>query len=299
MNVKRISWRVGLLMLLPALAACGLGEQDETSALPPSSGQPLAFVTEVMRFEPTATFTPAPTPTPSPEPTATPDIPPTATPTPRPSDTPPAPTATFETIFEEATDAVASEATPVVPDSPPDPPRQGESWDMEDGFVAWNNPYGDDCSGAKVALGWNGFTSRGVYGSSCFVQNEYAPNVHSGRYSQEVTFDFVDSHAGLYRTFDTQAGHRYEIVAHLKHAPSIAPLQFHLGVDLEGGVNWESESVQWFPWDAPSADTWAATRETITATGSTMTVFIKGFHPAAEQGGATYIDNVSVTDLGR
>ncbi len=29
-----------------------------------------------------------------------------------------------------------------------------------------------------------------------------------------------------------------------------------------------------------------------------MTIFIRGHHPVAEQGGKTVIDNVSVTDLG-
>ncbi len=29
-----------------------------------------------------------------------------------------------------------------------------------------------------------------------------------------------------------------------------------------------------------------------------MTIFIKGFHPMAEQGGKTVIDNVNITDLG-
>jgi hypothetical protein len=88
---------------------------------------------------PSATFTPLPPPTdtPTPEPT----IPPPPTHTPRP--------------------------TPK-PITPPDPPRQGGSWDMEDGFAVWINPHGDNCSGSQVAVGWQGFTSRGQYGSSCF-----------------------------------------------------------------------------------------------------------------------------------
>ena len=71
-----------------------------------------------------------------------------------------------------------------------------------------------------------------------------------------------------------------------------------LGVDLTGGTAWDADTVQWFPWDNGAEDTWVATEETVTATGESMTIFIKGFHPLAEQGGKTVIDNVSVTDLG-
>ncbi len=100
---------------------------------------------------------------------------------------------------------------------------------MEDGFQVWLNPFGDNCSGSKAAAGWQGFTSRGQYGSSCFVVNEYAPNVFSGRYSQEITFDFVDSHAGLFRTFDSQPNHTYQVTARLRHVHTLPPMQFHFG----------------------------------------------------------------------
>lgn len=292
---RRVRWFLGLLLLL-AVAGCQPGGSGG-SRLPPSAAQPLAFKTEVIRFEPTPTPTATPEPSPTPTATNTPDRPLSPTPGPTPSDTP-LPTATFESIFGGETAGTERPPTPTVRPQPTDPPRRGGSWDMEDGFVVWNNPYGDDCAGAKIAAGWRGFTSRGAYGSSCFVQNEYAPNVHSGRFSQEITFDFVDSHAGMQRTIETKPGHRYRIVAHLKHVASISPLEFHLGVDLSGGTDWQADSVQWFPWDSPSDVAWAATEETVTARGGQMTIFIKGFHPNAEQGGATYVDDVSVTDLG-
>jgi hypothetical protein len=56
--------------------------------------------------------------------------------------------------------------------------------------------------------------------------------------------------------------------------------------------------VQWFAWDGAAQDEWVETEETVSATGEQMTIFIKGFHPMADQGGKTVIDNVSVTDLG-
>jgi hypothetical protein len=281
-----------LLPFLSVTLACQFPGQPNNTALPPLEGQPLAFTTEVLRVEPTTTLTAIPVPT----------LTPAETPTPAPAPTntalPSTATATIEPLFTLEPTETTTTLDPTPRPLPTDPPLRGGSWDLEDGFVDWINPYGDDCSGSKIAVGWHGFTSRGAYGSSCFVQNDFAPNVQSGRFSQEITFDFVDSHAGLFRTIATKAGHRYRVVAHLKHVPSISPLQFQLGVDLSGGVSWEAGSLQWFPWRENSENRWAATAETVTATGPTMTVYIKGFHPNAEQGGATFVDNVTVTDLG-
>ena len=180
----------------------------------------------------------------------------------------------------------------------PDPPLQGGDWDFETDFIPWPNPYGEPCPGARVASGWTAFVEDGQYGSSCLNENLYQPNVHSGLKSQEITFDFIAANSGVLRTTPTKVGHRYNIVAHAKHDRSIAPVEMALGVDLTGGTDWTAASVQWFAWDSPAEDTWNATEETITATGERMTIFIKGFHPMADQGGKTVIDNVSVTDLG-
>jgi hypothetical protein len=93
-------------------------------------------------------------------------------------------------------------------------------------------------------------------------------------------------------------GHRYNIVAYGKHDHSLAVVELFLGVDLTGGTVWNAETVQWFPWDNGAEDAWVPTEETVTATGESMTIFIRGVHPLAEQGGKTVIDNVSVIDLG-
>jgi hypothetical protein len=170
---------------------------------------------------------------------------------------------------------------------------------MEDGFEVCLNPWGDNCSGSVVAVGWQGFTSRGQYGSSCLYSNEYGPNVFSGRYSQQVTFDFADSSAGIYRGFDSQPGHRYQVKAILRHVHTLPAMQFFFGYDLSGGVNWEAESVQWVGWDEFREDDWITHEETFTATGPRTTIFIRGLHPTAAQGGATYIDGVEVLDLGQ
>jgi hypothetical protein len=192
---------------------------------------------------------------------------------------------------------------PTNPPPPPavvelDPPLAGGDWDFEANYVPWPNPFGEPCPGASVASGWSAFVEDGPYGSSCMNENLYRPNVFSGAKSQEITFDFISANSGVWRTIPTYPGHRYKIEAYAKNDRSISPVEMFLGVDLSGGTVWNTETVQWFPWDNNAEDTWNATEETITATGETMTIFIRGFHPMAEQGGKTVIDNVMVTHLG-
>jgi hypothetical protein len=199
------------------------------------------------------------------------------------------------------TNEITAVATPVARARPAvelDPPLQGGDWDFEDEFIPWPNPYGEPCPGASVASGWTAFVEEGQYGSSCMNENLYGPNVFSGLKSQEITFDFISANSGVYRTIPTKVGHRYNIVAYAKHDFSIAPVEMFLGIDQTGGTAWFAETVQWFAWDDGAEDTWVATEETVTATGEAMTIFIRGFHPMADQGGKTVIDNVSVSDLG-
>jgi hypothetical protein len=193
---------------------------------------------------------------------------------------------------------VVAPTSPPRPTATPAPPQQGGEWDFESDFVPWPNPYGEPCPGAAVASAWTAFVENGPYGSSCMNENLYQPNVQSGLKSQEITFDFIAANSGVLRTIPTAPGHRYSIKAFAKHDHSISPVEMALGVDLTGGTSWAAETVQWFPWDGSAEDAWVETEETITASGEQLTIFIKGFHPVADQGGKTVIDNVSVTDLG-
>lgn len=233
---------------------------------------------------------------------------PTHTPNPNaPSTPPPLPTDTPIPVAEEPTVEVTKTVeltTEVVAVSPPpspvelDPPLQGGEWDFETEYIPWPNPYGEPCPGASVASGWTAFVEDGPYGSSCMNENLYRPNVFSGAKSQEITFDFISANSGIFRTIPTRVGHRYSIMAYAKHDRSLSPVEMALGVDLTGGTVWNAGTVQWFPWDGNAEDTWVPTEETVTASGERMSIFIKGFHPLAEQGGKTVIDNVSITDLG-
>ena len=334
-NMLNIRWGfIGGLMILSL--ACGFGGGSAT-ALPPGrpanfevqvatatlnvrQSRATRVAVESVPIEVTP-LGDAPTHTPDPNATATPLRLPTHTPTLLPT-----PTTDSETLGElgvelttepdiaavtEATtepDAttepaaadVASEAAAPEPAEPVelDPPLEGGDWDFEADYIPWPNPHGDPCPGASVAAGWIAFAENGPYGSSCFNENLYQPNVFSGAKSQEITFDFISANSGVLRTIPTQPGHRYTIVAYAKHDHSIAPVEMFLGIDYTGSTVWDAETVEWHPWDEGAEDTWTATEETVTAIGESTTIFIRGFHPMADKGGKTVIDNASVLHLG-
>jgi hypothetical protein len=294
--------------LIGFLLACGLARQTPE---PVPEGQQLEF--DIQTSTPTATvvlgLANAPTHTPDPRATATPEVTATLTPSatveasgevsvPSPSEAEAAETPTLETEAPTSVEEAPAPAPTATVAAATAEPLLGGDWDFESDFIPWGNPYGEPCPGAAVASGWSAFVEQGQFGSSCFNENLYRPNVFSGAKSQEITFDFIAANSGVFRTIPTQPGHRYQIMAHAKHDHSLAVVEMFLGVDLIGGTVWDGESVQWFPWDDGVEDAWTVTEETVTATGESLTLFIRGVHPLAEQGGKTVIDNVSVIDLG-
>ena len=79
---------------------------------------------------------------------------------------------------------------------------------------------------------------------------------------------------------------------------SDSPVELSLGVDLTSGQDWQAGSVTWYPWDETAEDVWVHTQVVVKAAGDRLTLFLKGFHPFAMQGGATLFDDVRVMDLG-
>ena len=169
---------------------------------------------------------------------------------------------------------------------------------MEAGFVPGRSPLGEDCPGWAVAVGWQAFVAPGTPASSCLNENKNIDNVHSGERSQEITFDFISAEAGISKQARTIPGHRYRIEAWGKHVRSQSPVELSLGVDLTGGGDWQAAPVTWHPWNETGEDVWVHTQVTARASGQSLTVFLKGYHPFAVQGGATLFDNVRVVDLG-
>ena len=169
---------------------------------------------------------------------------------------------------------------------------------MEAGFIPGVSPLGEDCPGWAVASGWQAFLALGEPASSCLNENKNVANIHRGERSQEITFDFISAEAGISKGAQTIPGHRYEIGVWGKHVRSQSPVELTLGVDLTGGENWQAASVEWHPWDETDEGVWVHTQVIVKVSGGNLTVFLKGFHPFAAQGGATLFDDVSVVDLG-
>ena len=140
--------------------------------------------------------------------------------------------------------------------------------------------------------------SEGTAVVHCVHEYKNPANVKSGQRSQEITFDFISAEAGIYRRAPTIPGHRYQIEAWGKHVRSQSPVELSLGVDLSGDGDWQAGTVTWHPWDETEEEIWVHTRVVVQATGQSLTIFLKGYHPFATQGGATLFDDVRVVDLG-
>jgi hypothetical protein len=90
----------------------------------------------------------------------------------------------------------------------------------------------------------------------CVYWYKNIANVHRGQRSQELTFDFTATTAGIYRTVSVTPGHRYAISAWGKHIRSASPVELALGIDPSGGQDHQAASVQRFPWDEAAEDAW-------------------------------------------
>ena len=100
--------------------------------------------------------------------------------------------------------------------------------------------------------------------------------------------------AGVFQSAPTIPGHRYFVQLSLPSETSPAEITGTLGIDVSGGLDWQAETVQWFVFDqARLEETGATMAETVTATGETMTLFIK-----SETGAPFPLDSVEVVDLG-
>jgi hypothetical protein len=288
---KIIAWPLVLLLLAWPILACDVARQTPMPA--PTLDQ---LVFEIQTATPTVlALASVPTDTPEPTPTLTPTEIITTTPILTATDESPAATPTAPP--QEAVVEVAATPTPPPPVATAEP-VQGGAWDFEEGFTEWFNPYGDRCPGSGLANGWNAFTSRDQYGSSCMNQTTWKGNVNSGISAQEITFAYVGVQAGIFKSLPTLPGHRYKVAAFMKREFSPAKLEVTLGLDASGGVDWQAAAVQWFPWSEDNDDAWAKTEQTITAAGNSMTIFIKGSHPYPEPGGTLRLDSISISDLG-
>jgi hypothetical protein len=180
--------------------------------------------------------------------------------------------------------------------APPQPPREGGTWDFEGGW--YDSPSGFEGRMDRVAEDWKLFRQRGQFGQATFNENKNPVNVHRGIRSQELAFESSDGEAGVYRSLQVIPNHRYTISAWGIHYPSPTPIELYLGVDLTGGTDYRAATMQWSLWRETADAQWLHTEVTIRTTSPTMAIFLKAVHRVAAGGGATLFDDVSVTDLG-
>lgn len=149
-----------------------------------------------------------------------------------------------------------------------------------------------------IGVEWNYFRHRGENGQGTFNENKNQANVHRGARSQEIAFESSDGDAGILRTIDVIPGHRYVISAWGIHFPSPSPIELDVGIDLSGGLDSRADTVEWYPWRETGEGKWLYTEETLQATGSQMTIYLRVTHRVAAPGGATLLDDVRVMDRG-
>jgi hypothetical protein len=104
------------------------------------------------------------------------------------------------------------------------------------------------------------------------------------------------------RAVDVVPDHRYVVEAWAKYMPSESGLGLYLGIDLGGGGNFQAGSVTWHTWRDMTPNQWVATQETVRASGTRLTIFLRAVHPLGadgsnKRGGNTMFDDVSVTDV--
>jgi hypothetical protein len=71
-----------------------------------------------------------------------------------------------------------------------------------------------------------------------------------------------------------------------------------LPVDLTEGKDWQATSIAWCPRDETGGCLRVHTQSTERASGASMSVFLRGYHPCGARDGAMLFDDVRVLDLG-
>lgn len=149
-----------------------------------------------------------------------------------------------------------------------------------------------------VGEGWSPFSSAG-YGAGFAVVTD---GVHSGFRSQRVSGQPTanDQFAGILQTVSTEPGSTYTIRAWNRVSLPVGsgwPIVGRLGIDLSGGRNYAAPSVTWIEFEAPEDGVggWVVRERTVTASGTSMTIFLQSWHKwATGVGSEAWFDDVQV-----
>ncbi len=144
----------------------------------------------------------------------------------------------------------------------------------------------------------NGWTSWTASGSNTITFGTASLNKVDGSYSQYWRrSDTLAFDGGVLQTVSTTAGATYRIKAQMKRQSTFTGTAMKFGYDLGGGTNGTAGTVVYTDITGGTDNVWVAYDETVTATGSSITIFARGGH-SSTTGGANayfYLDAVSLT----
>jgi hypothetical protein len=275
--------------------------------------------------QPTLTLTPTPIPSATPTLVIKPLVTSALTQTVPPSPTPrvaatatPAPTVTptslalafatpINTVIPSAPSATPATETPMTATPAP---FQLQPTTYKTGNVLHNGDFEAGFDPKGVGIDWTGFGRvAGVFGWS---DETYPTLVFQGQHAQMMrirTTQYPDAYIGVYETAPVVKGKPYELEMHgmirsTEGSPEKSKWGYRLqwGIDPKGGANWQAVT-EWadLGWDEQSisapSPTMAEFKDSITPTGNTLTLFIRGWRkwtvPTSE--GEFIIDGVSLT----
>ena len=189
---------------------------------------------------------------------------------------------------------VSATSTPSVPTSTPRPatatpvPPAGSL--QNGGFEGAVQPNG-------VGQSWSPFSSSS-YGPAFSVVSDV---VHAGSRAQKLAANpsANDQYAGFFQTISTSPGTAYTVRAWSRvNLPGGSgwPIVARLGIDLSGGTNYAAPSVTWVEFDAPENGLggWVSRERSVTASGSSMTLFLQSWRKWAGSSSETWFDDVEV-----
>jgi PKD repeat protein len=159
-----------------------------------------------------------------------------------------------------------------------------------------NGDFEASAPGTGPTAGWKAFASSG-YGAGFSVVSD---PVHGGAGSQRILSPqptTTDQYAGVYQTVATEPGQFYLVRAWNRTSFARGNAWDHiarLGMDLAGGTDFGAASVGWTEFDS-AKETWHRLELRVTATGSSMTLFLQSWRKWASGGDAqAWFDDVDV-----
>jgi len=145
-----------------------------------------------------------------------------------------------------------------------------------------------------VCPGWSSWTAAG---SGTITFGRASVNKYAGSYSQYWNrADTAAFDGGVYQTVSVTPGKTYAISGWMKRQSTLAGTSMKIGYDLSGGTSGTAASVVYTDITGGTDNVWVPYTANATATGSTMTIFLRGGHTGTTGGTNSYfyVDAISV-----